>query len=60
MSKSSQPPPRFYAEPPAVGVSTDEWARAFLEAQSPNPKVRDRGRAKLTDLGYQWTEDHTI
>lgn len=44
-------PQRFLAQPPPVGVSREEWARAFLEAQSPNPDVRQRGRDALTEMG---------
>lgn len=42
------------AQPPGEGVSRSEWARAFLEAQSPNPAVRQRGRDALTAMGSQW------
>ena len=54
--------PTFIAQPPGEGVSTGEWAQAFLEAQSPNPDVRQRGRDKLTAMGCQWhdfTEEAT-
>ena len=37
-------------------VSRSEWARAFLEAQSPNPTVRQRGRDALTAMGCQWVD----
>ena len=46
--------PTFIAQPPGEGVSTREWAQAFLEAQSPNPDVRQRGRDKLIAMGCQW------
>lgn len=48
---------RFYAQPPPAGVSSEEWARAFLEAQSPNPSIRQRGRDALTSMGCQWSEE---
>ena len=47
----SATPPQFFAQPPPDGVSHEEWARAFLEAQSPNPEVRQRGRDTLTEMG---------
>ena len=46
--------PTFVAQPPGAGISKSEWARAFLEAQSPNPSVRPRGRDALTAMGCQW------
>ena len=46
----------FLAQPPGEGVSRSEWARAFLEAQSPNPTVRQRGRDALTAMGCQWVD----
>ena len=46
--------PTFVAQPPGEGVSKSEWARAFLEAQSPDPSVRRRGRDALTAMGCQW------
>ena len=48
--------PSFLAQPPGEGVDRSEWARAFLEAQSPNPDVRQRGRDALTDMGSQWVD----
>ena len=48
--------PTFIAQPPGEGVSTREWAQAFLEAQSPNHDVRQRGRDKLTAMGCQWRD----
>ena len=48
--------PTFLAQPPGEGVSRSEWARAFLEAQSPNPTVRQRGRDALTAMGCQWID----
>ena len=46
--------PTFVAQPPGEGISKSEWARAFLEAQSPNPSVRQRGRDALTAMGCRW------
>lgn len=48
---SAGPPRQFFAQPPPDGVSREAWAQAFLEAQSPNPAIRKRGRDTLTDLG---------
>ena len=48
--------PTFLAQPPGEGVSTRDWAQAFLEAQSPNPAVRQRGRDALTAMGCQWDD----
>ena len=53
---SSDRRPSFVAQPPGEGVSKSEWARAFLEAQSPNPAVRQRGRDALTAMGCQWRD----
>ena len=44
-------PSQFFAQPPPDGVSHEEWALAFLEAQSPNPELRQRGRDALTEMG---------
>ena len=55
MSEQSEPPQNFFAEPP-IPEDTKKWSQAFLEAQSPNPNVRQRGRDKLTEMGYAWTE----
>ena len=46
--------PTFVAQPPGEGVSKTEWAKAFFEAQSPNPAVRQRGRDALTAMDCQW------
>ena len=51
-----RPPGQFFAQPPPEGVSRREWARAFLEAQSPDPEVRQRGRDTLTDLGCDFMD----
>lgn len=48
---AASPPQQFFAQPPPDGVPHEEWARAFLEAQSPNPEVRQRGRNALTQMG---------
>lgn len=47
---------RFLAQPPPPEVPSEDWARAFLEAQSPDPEVRRRGRDALTAMGCQWQE----
>ena len=53
---AAAPPRRFFAQPPPEGVSHEEWARAFLEAQSPNPVVRQRGRDALTEMGCSFMD----
>lgn len=52
----SASPQQFFAQPPPDGVSHDQWARAFLEAQSPNLELRRRGRDALTEMGCAFTD----
>lgn len=49
--RGASSPEQFFAQPPPPGVSNEAWSLAFLEAQSPDPRVRQRGRDALTEMG---------
>ena len=56
--QGGQPPKGgFYAQPPPPHVPNREWAMAFLQAQSPNPEVRKRGRDALDAMGCEWVDN---